>query len=329
MDLKALMRAGKAKSAGASRDDVRLRADALRRKRAADKDEAERLQRVQDEKRVLSSMPPPPPRFGGASGGAAMPPPPPVAKRAVPRAFLEPAPKETPAPKPPPPAAHRAVPSGLPAGFFDDAAAVPAGLVGDYSDDSDDDGAAQQAAPKAAAAAPAENGAARPSDNALPSGFFDDKEADMRARGIDPEKKKAKDADVAWNEFEAFAGDIQKKEAVDNAVEADEVEDEAQRRALEQAWYERKLGLLLARADAPRKSAAVNDTFAHGGAAAPEQLPRSLTEGAEDSEAPIAATDLAGLLRAKKRRRQAAAKVAQETDYAAFDEADSWRAMAI
>ena len=92
----------------------------------------------------------------------------------------------------------------------------------------------------------------------LPAGFFDDKNADLKARGVDPEKAKAESEAKAWAEFSEFAGDVARDEAQDAENESRENDDESRRRALDQAWYERRLAPLMARADGA-KAPVVND----------------------------------------------------------------------
>merc|ERR1711903_150919 len=69
----------------------------------------------------------------------------------------------------------------------------------------------------------------------LPAGFFDDKNADLKARGVDPEKAKAESEAKAWAEFSEFAGGVARDEAQDEAIEDQENDDESRRRALDQA----------------------------------------------------------------------------------------------
>ena len=207
----------------------------MRQKKAAAEAAKQKAAAEEEAKRQRSMMPPPPP--------------------------MAPKPKETrrvalPA-EPAPPAPPAKPPAGLPPGFFDSAATsseAPKSLVAYGSDDSDSDDAEE--APAAAAPAPAPAPAAKAGE--LPAGFFDDKNADLKARGVDPEKAKAESEAKAWAEFSEFAGGVAKEEAQDEATEAQENDDESRRRALDQAWYERRLAPLMARADGA-KAPVVND----------------------------------------------------------------------
>ncbi len=181
-----------------------------------------------------------------------MPPPPPMAPK-QPKTL--PSKKVTLPAEPAPPASPAKPPAGLPPGFFDSAATsseAPKSLVAYGSDDSDSDDA-EEAPAAAAAPAPAPAKAGE-----LPAGFFDDKNADLKARGVDPEKAKAESEAKAWAEFSEFAGGVARDEAQDEATEAQENDDESRRRALDQAWYERRLAPLMARADGA-KAPVVND----------------------------------------------------------------------
>ena len=183
-----------------------------------------------------------------------MPPPPPMAPK-QPKTL--PSKKVTLPAEPAPPAPPAKPPAGLPPGFFDSAATsseAPKSLVAYGSDDSDSDDAEE--APAAAAPAPAPAPAAKAGE--LPAGFFDDKNADLKARGVDPEKAKAESEAKAWAEFSEFAGGVARDEKQDEATEAQENDDESRRRALDQAWYERRLAPLMARADGA-KAPVVND----------------------------------------------------------------------
>ena len=221
----------KRKAGRVDRNDVKARAAAMRQKKAAAEAAKQKAAAEEEAKRQRSMMPPPPP--------------------------MAPKPKETrrvalPA-EPAPPAKP---PAGLPPGFFDSAATsseAPKSLVAYGSDDSDSDDAEE--APAAAAPAPAP---APAKAGELPAGFFDDKNADLKARGVDPEKAKAESEAKAWAEFSEFAGGVAKEEAQDEATEAQENDDESRRRALDQAWYERRLAPLMARADGA-KAPVVND----------------------------------------------------------------------
>ena len=68
--------------------------------------------------------------------------------------------------------------------------------------------------PKKPAAAPAP--APAPKAGELPAGFFDDKNADLKARGVDPEKAKAESEAKAWAEFSEFAGGVARDELCGN-----------------------------------------------------------------------------------------------------------------
>ena len=148
----------------------------------------------------------------------------------------------------------------------------------------------------------------------LPAGFFDNADADLRARGIDPEKKKAKDESAAWAEFQEFAGGVREQEAHDEAAEATEAEDEYERRNLDQAWYESRLAPLLARAD---KAAAPSS----------EAAPRLQ----DDAEAPATEDSVVALLKAKKRakkeEREARLREVDDAyaDLGSDDEDDAWQ----
>ena len=52
--------------------------------------------------------------------------------------------------------------------------------------------------------------------NPGPAGFFDDKNADLKARGVDPEKAKAESEAKAWAEFSEFAGGVARDELCGN-----------------------------------------------------------------------------------------------------------------
>ncbi|KAH8046911.1 sodium/hydrogen exchanger family-like protein [Aureococcus anophagefferens] len=135
-----------------------------------------------------------------------------------------------------------------------------------------------------------------------------------RARGIDPEKKKAKDESAAWAEFQEFAGGVREQEAHDEAAEATEADDEYERRNLDQAWYESRLAPLLARAD---KAAAPSS----------EAAPRLQDE----SEAPATEDSVVALLKAKKRakkeEREARLREVDDAyaDLGSDDEDDAWQ----
>ena len=75
---------------------------------------------------------------------------------------------------------------------------------------------------------------------------------------MDPEKAKAESEAKAWAEFSEFAGGVARDEKQEEESEDRDNEDEAKRRALDQAWYERRLAPLLARADGA-KAPVVND----------------------------------------------------------------------
>ena len=206
----------------------------MRQKKAAAEAAKQKAAAAEEAKRQRSMMPPPPP--------------------------MAPKPKQTrtvtlPA-EPAPPAPPAKPPAGLPPGFFDSAATsseAPKSLVAYGSDDSDSDDAEE--APAAAAPAPAP---APAKAGELPAGFFDDKNADLKARGVDPEKAKAESEAKAWAEFSEFAGGVARDEAQDEENESRENDDESRRRALDQAWYERRLAPLMARADGA-KAPVVND----------------------------------------------------------------------
>ena len=225
----------KRKAGRVDRNDVKARAAAMRQKKAAAEAAKQKAAAEEEAKRQRSMMPPPPP--------------------------MAPKPKQTrtvtlPA-EPAPPAPPAKPPAGLPPGFFDSAATsseAPKSLVAYGSDDSDSDDA-EEAPAAAAAPAPAP---APAKAGELPAGFFDDKNADLKARGVDPEKAKAESEAKAWAEFSEFAGGVARDEAQDEATEAQENDDESRRRALDQAWYERRLAPLMARADGA-KAPVVND----------------------------------------------------------------------
>ena len=188
-----------------------------------------------------------------------MPPPPPMAPK-QPKTL--PSKKVTLPAEPAPPAPPAKPPAGLPPGFFDSAATsseAPKSLVAYGSDDSDSDDAEE--APAAAAPAPAP---APAKAGELPAGFFDDKNADLKARGVDPEKAKAESEAKAWAEFSEFAGGVARDEKQEEESEDRDNDDEAKRRALDQAWYERRLAPLMARADGA-KAPVVNDAVARVG----------------------------------------------------------------
>ncbi|KAK7247800.1 hypothetical protein SO694_00121088 [Aureococcus anophagefferens] len=103
-----------------------------------------------------------------------------------------------------------------------------------YGSDDDDDGGGDAAAPAAPAAAPAAAAASAEDDataaaaagGRAPGRLLRQRRRDLRARGIDPEKKKAKDESAAWAEFQEFAGGVREQEAHDEAAEATEADDE-------------------------------------------------------------------------------------------------------
>ena len=214
----------------------------MRQKKAAAEAAKQKAAAAEEAKRQRSMMPPPPPMAPKQPKTL------PSKKVTLPAAPAPPAPPAKP-------------PAGLPPGFFDSAATsseAPKSLVAYGSDDSDSDDAEE--APAAAAApspAPAKAGE-------LPAGFFDDKNADLKARGVDPEKAKAESEAKAWAEFSEFAGGVARDEAQDAESEAQENDDESRRRALDQAWYERRLAPLMARADGA-KAPVVNDAVARVG----------------------------------------------------------------
>ena len=82
-------------------------------------------------------------------------------------------------------------------------------------DDSKKPAKAQAPAPAPAAAAPAPAPAPAKAGE-LPAGFFDDKNADLKARGVDPEKAKAESEAKAWAEFSEFAGGVARDELCGN-----------------------------------------------------------------------------------------------------------------
>jgi hypothetical protein len=104
----------------------------------------------------------------------------------------------------------------LPAGFFDDSSAATAltqqqsglGLVSYGSDDDDEGGHEASFVPALVSAAMGAGiNTAPPSSSssssaaALPAGFFDNEDKDMRARGLDPEAEaKAAEVGVDWGE---------------------------------------------------------------------------------------------------------------------------------
>ena len=308
MDFKSLKRQrdGKAK-----RGDVKAKAAALRQAKLEAEAAARRDAEKARAKREAMTMPPPPPRATAAK---------PKATKKV-ASLTRPAPATAAAP----PAAA----AGLPAGFFDASGATPAApeptaaasLVA-YGSDDDDDGGGDAAAAAAAAAAPAAAPASAEDDataaaaaaGVLPAGFFDNADADLRARGIDPEKKKAKDESAAWAEFQEFAGGVREQEAHDEAAEATEADDEYERRNLDQAWYESRLAPLLARAD---KAAAPSS----------EAAPRLQ----DDAEAPATEDSVVALLKAKKRakkeEREARLREVDDAyaDLGSDDEDDAWQ----
>ena len=232
----------KRKAGRVDRNDVKARAAAMRQKKAAAEAAKQKAAAEEEAKRQRSMMPPPPPMA-------------PKQPKTLPSK------KVTLPAEPAPPAPPAKPPAGLPPGFFDSAATsseAPKSLVAYGSDDSDSDDAEE--APAAAVPAPA------PAVKAgeLPAGFFDDKNADLKARGVDPEKAKAESEAKAWAEFSEFAGGVARDEAQDEASEAQETDDESKRRALDQAWYERRLAPLMARADGA-KAPVVNDAVARVG----------------------------------------------------------------
>ena len=228
----------KRKAGRVDRNDVKARAAAMRQKKAAAEAAKQKAAAEEEAKRLRSMMPPPPPMA-------------PKQPKTLPSK------KVTLPAEPAPPAPPAKPPAGLPPGFFDSAATsseAPKSLVAYGSDDSDSDDAEEApAAATAPAPAPAPAKAGE-----LPAGFFDDKNADLKARGVDPEKAKAESEAKAWAEFSEFAGGVARDEAQDEATEAQENDDESRRRALDQAWYERRLAPLMARADGA-KAPVVND----------------------------------------------------------------------
>ena len=233
----------KRKAGRVDRNDVKARAAAMRQKKAAAEAAKQKAAAAEEAKRQRSMMPTSPPMA-------------PKQPKTLPSK------KVTLPAEPAPPAPPAKPPAGLPPGFFDSAATsseAPKSLVAYGSDDSDSDDAEE--AP-AAAAAPAPAPAAKAGE--LPAGFFDDKNADLKARGVDPEKAKAESEAKAWAEFSEFAGGVARDEAQDAENEAQETDDESRRRALDQAWYERRLAPLMARADGA-KAPVVNDAVARVG----------------------------------------------------------------
>ena len=227
----------KRKAGRVDRNDVKARAAAMRQKKAAAEAAKQKAAAEEEAKRQRSMMPPPPPMA-------------PKQPKTLPSK------KVTLPAEPAPPAPPAKPPAGLPPGFFDSAATsseAPKSLVAYGSDDSDSDDAEE--APAAAAPAPAP---APAKAGELPAGFFDDKNADLKARGVDPEKAKAESEAKAWAEFSEFAGGVARDEVEEEASEAQENDDESRRRALDQAWYERRLAPLMARADGA-KAPVVND----------------------------------------------------------------------
>ena len=198
----------KRKAGRVDRNDVKARAAAMRQKKAAAEAAKQKAAAAEEAKRQRSMMPPPPPMA-----------PKPKATRHV-TLPAEPAP---PAPPAKPPAG---LPAGLPPGFFDSAAKsseAPKSLVAYGSDDSDSDDAEEaEAARTAEAPAPAPTAEAPAPAPApakageLPAGFFDDKNADLKARGVDPEKAKAESEAKAWAEFSEFAGGVARDELCGN-----------------------------------------------------------------------------------------------------------------
>ena len=65
---------------------------------------------------------------------------------------------------------------------------------------------------------------------------------------MDPEKAKAESEAKAWAEFSEFAGGVARDEAQDEATNLHvRMMTKAKRRALDRAWYERRLAPLMAR----------------------------------------------------------------------------------
>ena len=189
----------KRKAGRVDRNDVKARAAAMRQKKAAAEAAKQKAAAEEEAKRQRSMMPPPPPMAPKQPKTL------PSKKVTLP---AEPAPPAPPAPPAKPPA-------GLPPGFFDSAATsseAPKSLVAYGSDDSDSDDA-EEAPAAAAAPAPAP---APAKAGELPAGFFDDKNADLKARGVDPEKAKAESEAKAWAEFSEFAGGVARDELCGN-----------------------------------------------------------------------------------------------------------------
>lgn len=250
----------KRKAGRVDRNDVKARAAAMRQKKAEAEATKQKAAAAEEAARQRSMMPPPPPMA---------PKPKETRKVTLPAAPLPPAPPAQP-------------PAALPPGFFDSSAKpaeAPTSLVAYGSDDSDSDGDDAEETPAAEAPAPAPS---KPGE--LPAGFFDDKNADLKARGIDPEKAKAENEGQAWAEFQAFAGGVAQDDAQEEESETLEADDEAKRRALDQAWYERRLAPLLARSDGA-KAPVADDAGARVGDADDDGVDVAAAMAARDKKA--------------------------------------------
>lgn len=246
-------------------------------------------------------------------------------------------------------------PAALPAGFFDEGVddaentAVRRGNV--EENDGDGEAGSLPSSPK-----PEKSSA---STSALPTGFFDDPEADALAHNIDLNAEKEAEARKEWEDFQKFAADVAVAEAGQEVVEEEEWEEEERRKELEHLYYTARLAGLMATSgeaterrrkkrgkdgegegeeEGMKKGEAVSNSGALPGVPSEAEAPtwRAVPEdedgdgkervGDEGREKEtVAALEISAMLREKKRRKKEAMQEVVQDGYVAPDPLD-WRA---
>ncbi|GAB5033525.1 Hypothetical protein NocV09_01400590 [Nannochloropsis oceanica] len=246
------------------------------------------------------------------------------------------------------------VPAALPPGFFDSGMEEE----GAEEEEGDEENEPLPIPPHS----PSSHPPPPPSTNdttALPTGFFDDPDADAAAHNIDLVAQKEAAVKAEWEEFQKFAAAVVMSEADQEAEEEAEREEEEQRKELEHMYYTARLaGLMATSGEAAgrrgKKGERNRGQEKEGGGredalAAIEGVPSKREapalvagavedEGEEEREGEVkrrdvqnggggesASFEISAMLRAKKKRKKEVMEEAFEKDYVPFDPLD-WRA---
>jgi hypothetical protein len=233
------------------------------------------------------------------------------------------------------------------------------GLVGYGSDDEDEEHEEEQQEQddrlqsSTSSAAPGDtqpddgDGGDGASTSTLPAGFFDNKDADLRARGIEPEAVKRAVDKKEIEEFLQFAEVVGTEAGQSEAAAEEAAADEAKRAQVEQMMYMNRLAPLLLKVTVKRKGVGGS-----GGTSAPHGKKRHDRRGSEgigaektgDTPSPISGGDTAelrveseavngitsevsNLLMKKKKKKKRAAAAAFQGEYVPLDPLD-WRSKA-